>query len=123
MSVESPIDLDQVLELDILEQYTQAIGGQALLGSVDLFAGQYPEYLDELKAAYAAADYKLTAEHGHKMKGAAGAIGLARLSQWAQMLQNREDEAWLDNAPKLIECLESHYVSDIEKLRTYLSSC
>ena len=123
MSVDSHLELDQVLELDILEQYTQAIGGQALMGSVDLFAQQFPQYLAELTAAFDAKDYQLTAEHGHKMKGAAGAIGLARLSQWAQMLQNRDNEQWLEEAPQVINYLSTHYSGDIDKLRTYLSSC
>lgn len=123
MSVDSHLELDQVLELDILEQYTQAIGGQALMGSVDLFAQQFPQYLAELTSAFDAQDYKLTAEHGHKMKGAAGAIGLARLSQWAQMLQNRDNEQWLEEAPQIIDYLSTQYRGDIEKLRMYLSSC
>lgn len=123
MSVDSHLELDQVLELDILEQYTQAIGGQALMGSVDLFAQQFPQYLAELTAAFDAKDYQLTAEHGHKMKGAAGAIGLARLSQWAQMLQNRDNEQWLEEAPQVINYLSTHHSGDIDKLRTYLSSC
>lgn len=123
MSVDTQLASDQILELDILEQYTQAIGGQALLGSVDLFAQQYPQYLAELRAAYNSGDYKLTAEHGHKMKGAAGAIGLARLSHWAQLLQQADAPQWTESAPLLIEKLSDSYQGDIEQLRQYLLSC
>jgi len=121
MTSETNLAYDQVLELDILEQYTQAIGGQALLGSVELFAQQYPQYLSVLRSHFENADYDLVAEEGHKMKGAAGAIGLARLGQWAQLIQQRDNEQWMANTPKVIELLETTYEADIDKLRQYLS--
>jgi two-component system aerobic respiration control sensor histidine kinase ArcB len=121
MLVDEHLAFDQVLELDILEQYTQAIGGQALLGSVDLFAQQYPQYLSILRGHFDNEQYELAAEEGHKMKGAAGAIGLARLGQWAEIIQNRDNDQWMINTPKIIQLLESLYESDIENLRQYLS--
>jgi len=121
MTTDTQLEFDQVLDLDILEQYTQAIGGQALLGSVELFAQQYPEYLSILRGHFDNADYDLAAEEGHKMKGAAGAIGLARLGQWAQLIQHRDSEDWMTNTPNVIKLLESTYEADIEKLREYLN--
>jgi len=121
--MDTEIELVQVLNLDILEQYTQAIGGQALLGSVDLFAEQYPQYLEVLKQHYDNGDYDLTASQGHKMKGAAGSIGLARLGHWGQMIQDRDQEQWVENTLKVIKLLESTYLSDIETLREYLNNC
>lgn len=120
MSVDTHLAFDQILELDILEQYTQAIGGQALLGSVDLFAQQYPQYLAILRAAFESGDYKSAAEEGHKMKGAAGSIGLARLSQWAQLIQHSESIDWMTTTPKVISLLEQSYEGDIASLRQYL---
>jgi len=122
-NMDTQIELVQVLNLDILEQYTQAIGGKALLGSVGLFAEQYPEYLKTLKQHYDNGDYDLTASQGHKMKGAAGSIGLDRLGQWGQMIQDRDQEKWIENTSKIIQLLESTYVSDIETLRQYLNNC
>lgn len=121
MLIDEHLAFDQVLELDILEQYTQAIGGKALLGSVDLFAQQYPQYLAILRTHFDNQQYVLVAEEGHKMKGAAGAIGLARLGQWAEILQHSESEQWMENMPKVIHLLETSYESDIEILRQYLS--
>ena len=118
--METNIQLDQVLDLNILEQYTQAIGGKALLGSVDLFSQQYPEYLKQLKEHFNNDAFDLVAEEGHKMKGAAGSIGLARLSQWGQIIQHREHDKWLENTTLVIQLLEDSYRSDIEVLRQYL---
>lgn len=122
-NMDTQIELVQVLDLDILEQYTQAIGGKVLLGSVDLFAEQYPQYLKVLRQHYDNGDYDSTAAEGHKMKGAAGSIGLARLSLWGQMIQSRDQEQWVENTAKVIKLLESTYVSDIETLRSYLNNC
>jgi len=116
------IDATMVLDLDILDQYTQAIGGKVLLGSVDLFAQQYPQYLAELVSFQLAGDLDGIAQQGHKMKGAAGAIGLARLGQWAQCIQHHEAIDWQVNVPKYIEKIEQHYQRDIETLRRYLES-
>lgn len=121
--METHLEFGQVLELDILEQYTQAIGGQALLGSVDLFSQQYPEYLNTLKEHFNNGDLDLVAEEGHKMKGAAGAIGLSRLAQWGQVIQHQEKDDWLQNLPRVIELLEESYESDIQALRQYLLNC
>lgn len=123
MSIDTNLAFDQILELDILEQYTQAIGGQALLGSVDLFAQQYPQYLAILRTSFEKGDFKGAAEEGHKMKGAAGAIGLARLSQWAQLIQHSESTDWMTTTPKVITLLEQSYEADITSLRQYLVSC
>jgi len=122
-NMDTKIELVQVLDLDILEQYTQAIGGKVLLGSVDLFAEQYPQYLNILKQHFNNGDYDLTAAEGHKMKGAAGSIGLARLALWGQMIQSRDQDQWIENTAKIIKLLENSYVSDIETLRQYLNNC
>lgn len=117
------IHLEQVLDLDILEQYTQAIGGKALLGSVDLFSQQYPEYLQQLKKYFVSDEFDLAADEGHKMKGAAGSIGLSRLSQWGQIIQHRENDGWFENTTQVIQLLEASYEADIEVLREYLLNC
>ncbi len=122
MSVNN-IDSSQILDLDILTQYTQAIGGQVLLGSVDLFAQEYPKYVATLVGHHDDGDLEAVAAQAHKMKGAAGAIGLARLGQWAQLIQHREQEGWLQQYPQVIALISQHYQSDIAQLRKYLESC
>jgi len=120
--LESELESTNVLDMDILNQYTQAIGGKALLGSVDVFAQQYPLYLSELLASHLAGDFKAVMEHGHKMKGAAGAIGLARLGHWAQYIQHNEAPEWRENLPQFIAKIEQCYQQDIATLRAYLES-
>lgn len=122
MEVEKKLTASTVLNLDILTQYTQAIGGQVLLGSVDIFSQQYPKYINDLIAFHDAGDTKSVAEQGHKMKGAAGAIGLARLGDWAQYIQSNEAQDWQVNYPKFIAKIEQNYQQDIATLRTYLEN-
>jgi len=122
MNNDSMLDASTVLDLDILDQYTQAIGGKALLGSVDVFAQQFPQYLTELEACQQADDSKGVAAQGHKMKGAAGAIGLARLGLWAQCIQHDDAEHWQQQYPKYIAKIAQSYVKDIAVLRDYLEN-
>lgn len=122
IELESKLAESTVLNLDILTQYTSAIGGKALLGSVDIFAQQYPLYLAELKTLQQEGDEKGVAAQGHKMKGAAGAIGLARLCEWAQYIQHNETQDWSQGYPKFISQIESCYEQDIATLRRYLES-
>ncbi len=122
MDVKSNLEATMVLDLDILNQYTQAIGGKVLLGSVDIFSQQYPQYLAELVAFQEAGDLISVAAQGHKMKGAAGAIGLARLGEWAQYIQHSEAADWHEHFPKFIEKIAQCYQQDIDTLRNYLES-
>jgi len=111
-----------VLDLELLGQYTQAIGGKALLGSVDVFLVQYPLYLAELVAFQLAGDSQAIKDQGHKMKGAAGAIGLVRLGLWAQYIQHDDGCDWQDNVPKYIAKIEQYYQHDIAVLRDHLEN-
>jgi len=122
MEVENSLAAVTVLNLDILGQYTQVISGKVLLGSVDVFAQQYPQYLSELRELHLAGDLKGVASQGHKMKGAAGAIGLDRLGEWAQHIQHHEAADWQSFYPKFITKIEQCYEQDIATLRSYLES-
>jgi len=118
----SLVNMAQVpaLDLDILVQYTQAIGGQALLGSVDIFELHFPQYIDSLIAYHQADDKKLLVEEAHKMKGAAGSVGLRRLCQLSQKIQDNSAADWLDNYPDYIDSIKQYYAGDVAELRAYL---
>lgn len=113
----------QALDLDILTQYTQAIGGEALLGSVDIFEQQFPLYIDNLLSFYRQGDNKGVTEEAHKMKGAAGAVGLLRLAALSQKIQDSSAADWATNYPQYIQSIETCYAADVVELREYLTSC
>jgi len=110
----------QALDLEILAQYTQAIGGQALLGSVDILEQHFPKYIESLVGYHQAGDNKLLVEEAHKMKGAAGSVGLLRLCQLSQKIQDSSAADWLANYPDYIASIELHYAGDVALLRQYL---
>lgn len=117
------VALSEALDLDILTQYTQAIGGQALLGSVDIFEQQFPLYIESLIGCHLKGDKKGVTEEAHKMKGAAGAIGLLRLGALSQKIQDSSASDWPDNYPDYIKNIQQHYAGDVVLLREYLDSC
>jgi two-component system aerobic respiration control sensor histidine kinase ArcB len=108
------------LNLEILAQYTQAIGGQALLGSVDILEQHFPLYIESLVSYHQSGDNKLLVEEAHKMKGAAGSVGLLRMCELSQKIQDSSAADWADNYPEYIETIKLHYAGDVALLREYL---
>lgn len=111
------------LDLDILIQYTQVIGGQALMGSVDIFEQQFPLYINSLISYHQSGQSKSLTEEAHKMKGAAGAIGLFRLGAISQKLQQSDANDWQNNCKAYIEDIQLYYSNDVSTLKEYLLSC
>ena len=111
------------LDLDILTQYTEAIGGPALMGSVEIFEQQFPLYMSNLIDYHLSGELKQLAEEAHKMKGAAGAIGLLRLGAISQKLQLSDACDWQENCGGYIKDIQCYYSDDVKTLKAYLLSC
>ena len=56
----------------------------------------------------------------HKIKSAAGAIGLKRLHQLAQQAQNPELPAWRENIEDWIEAIRYAWPEDLASLKRWL---
>ena len=76
-----------------------------------------PDYLSILNSALMAKDQKGIVEEAHKIKSAAGAVGLKRIYQIAQQAQSPELPAWQENIHDWIESISAEYQGDIAQLR------
>ncbi|GAA5215984.1 aerobic respiration two-component sensor histidine kinase ArcB [Corallincola platygyrae] len=110
----------QVLDLEMLQQYSEVIGAEALLNSVELLETLMPDYLKILDSNLTAEDKKAVASEAHKIKGAAGSVGLKRIQQIAAKAQQKDEPAWWDNVPDWVAAIKRHYPEDLEVLKSWL---
>ncbi|MFG0835537.1 aerobic respiration two-component sensor histidine kinase ArcB [Aeromonas bivalvium] len=110
------------LDLGFLTDYADTVGKGVLISSVDLFEQMMPDYMAVLDSNMTARDQAGVVEEAHKIKGAAGSIGLRRLQQLAQLIQSPDQPAWWENVEDWIESLRRAYPGDIARLRTWLQT-
>ncbi|WP_406666318.1 aerobic respiration two-component sensor histidine kinase ArcB [Gallaecimonas sp. GXIMD1310] len=111
---------DSLLDTEILSQFIDAVGTGPMLQSAKLFAEQMPDYLKVLESNLMAGDNKAACEMAHKIKGAAAAIGLKRVSQLANQAQHGEAPAWQENIQDWVDEISDHWQSDLALLVQWL---
>lgn len=110
----------QVLDTAMLEQYLELVGLSLITQSLAMFEKMMPGYLVILDSNMTARDRQGIAEEGHKIKGAAGSVGLRHLQQLAQQIQNPELPAWWDNVQEWIDELKHEWRHDVQTLRDWV---
>ncbi len=119
--IETTENDQHTLDIAFLEDFTGAVGPDVMRSAVDLFEQSMPDYLSILNSALMAKDQKGIVEEAHKIKSAAGAVGLKRIYQIAQQAQSPELPAWQENIHDWIESISAEYQGDIAQLRQWLS--
>ncbi|ARU92503.1 aerobic respiration two-component sensor histidine kinase ArcB [Tatumella citrea] len=110
------------LDIAMLEQYMELVGAQLIYQSLEMFEKMMPGYLDVLDSNMMARDQKGIAEEGHKIKGAAGSVGLKHLQQVAKQIQTPELPAWWDNVQEWIDELRHEWRHEVAILRQWVKS-
>ncbi|WP_205352902.1 Hpt domain-containing protein, partial [Vibrio cholerae] len=118
---EVPDDLyQQLLDLEMLQSYVEIVGSQPVIDSVHLFEQSMPAYLAVLDSNMVAKDQEGIVSEAHKIKGAAGSVGLKRIQKIAQKAQSPEAPAWWENISDWVEEIKNEYQSDIAVLKRWL---
>ncbi|MFG1174114.1 aerobic respiration two-component sensor histidine kinase ArcB [Erwiniaceae bacterium CAU 1747] len=119
----SKIDEKKLALLDIvmLEQYIELVGPKLIHQSLEMFEQMMPGYLEVLDSNMMARDQKGIVEEGHKIKGAAGSVGLVHLQQLAKQIQSPELPAWWDNVQEWVDELKLEWRGDVRVLREWVS--
>ncbi|MGJ7064676.1 aerobic respiration two-component sensor histidine kinase ArcB [Morganella morganii] len=112
----------QSLDLEMLNQYIELVGPKLIEDSLDVFEKMMPGYLAILNSNMVAKDRKGIAEEGHKIKGAAGSVGLIHLRQVAQQIQSPDLPAWDDNVQEWVDELNHDWESQVGILRNWLAN-
>ena len=96
------------LDLNLLQGYIDNLGQSIVQQMLDLYIGQSAIYLGEITETVAADKQKLWQESCHKMKGAAGSVGLLLVHKKLAAIE-KSDEA---------EATKLAYLAELNELNT-----
>ncbi|WP_233986179.1 aerobic respiration two-component sensor histidine kinase ArcB [Pectobacterium versatile] len=112
---------EDLLDIPMLEQYLDLVGPKLIHQSLEMFEQMMPGYLAILDSNMTARDEKGITEEGHKIKGAAGSVGLRHLQQVAQQIQTSSLPAWWDNVQEWVDELKHDWRHDVQVLRDWVA--
>lgn len=122
VSLEQHSKQNALLDVAMLEQYMELVGPKLITDGLAVFEKMMPGYLSVLDSNLTARDQKGIVEEGHKIKGAAGSIGLRHLQQVAQQIQSPDLPAWWDNVSEWIEELKQEWQNDVAVLKAWVAN-
>ncbi|MGV1717518.1 aerobic respiration two-component sensor histidine kinase ArcB [Vibrio furnissii] len=111
----------RLLDLPMLESYIDIVGPQPVLDSIEMFAEMMPSYIEVLDSNMVAKDQAGIASEAHKIKGAAGSIGLKHIQSVAQKAQSPDAPAWWENITDWVDEIKNEYQNDILVLKQWLA--
>lgn len=106
---------------DTIDDFVESMGVTSFERGAELFTTLYPKYVDELTIALNSGDKAEYKSVAHKLKGAAGSVGLKALQKHAKCMEDNAESAaladlenWLQQLPKMAE-------DGLKVLKTYLA--
>ena len=114
------VNHDDILDINMLNQYFELVGPKLIEDSIKIFENMMPGYLSLLESNIVAKDRNGIIAQAHKIKGAAGAVGLRHLQQLAQQIQSPDLPAWWDNIQEWFDELKVDWQKDVEVLKRWL---
>lgn len=112
---------EALLDIPMLEQYLELVGPKLITDGLAVFEKMMPGYVSVLESNLTAQDKKGIVEEGHKIKGAAGSVGLRHLQQLGQQIQSLDLPAWEDNVGEWIEEMKEEWRHDVEVLKAWVA--
>ncbi len=111
----------RILDVDMLEAYVNIAGVEPMKESIKMFEGMMPDYLKILDSNMVAKHQDGIVSEAHKIKGAAGSIGLKHIQFVANKAQSPNLPAWWENINDWVEEIKNEYDNDIAILRQWLA--
>lgn len=105
----------------MLESYVDIVGPQPVLDSIQMFEEMMPEYINVLDSNMVAKHQEGIVSEAHKIKGAAGSVGLKHIQSVAQKAQSPDLPAWWENIDDWVEEMKNEYQHDIKVLKEWLA--
>lgn len=112
---------EALLDIPMLEQYLELVGPKLITDGLAVFEKMMPGYVSVLESNLTAQDKKGIVEEGHKIKGAAGSVGLRHLQQLGQQIQSPDLPAWEDNVGEWIEEMKEEWRHDVDVLKAWVA--
>lgn len=111
---------ESVLDMELLTMLADTIGAELIVNSVDVFSDKMPEYMEILLSNLSAEEKAEVCSQAHKIKGAAGSVGLARVQKIANKIQQGDHPAWWQNIHDWVEELQEACEKDLSTLKEWL---
>lgn len=112
--------LHAVLDMELLEMLMDTIGIEMMFNSLSVFEEMMPNYMELLKLSLSAKEKDEVCGHAHKIKGAAGSVGLAGVQKIANQIQQGDHPAWWQNVYDWVEELQQAYEHDLTRLKEWM---
>ena len=113
--------LSNILDMDLLQMLVDTIGDEMVRASVKVFQEKMPEYMEILQLSLSADEKSEVCSQAHKIKGAAGSVGLARVQRIANQIQQGDHPTWWENVHDWVEELQMAVQHDIKALHDWLN--
>ena len=113
-------ELQEVLDLELLQMLVDTIGHEMVRTSVKVFQDNMPEYMEILQLSLSADEKGEVCSQAHKIKGAAGSVGLARVQKIANRIQQGDHPTWWENVHDWVEELQMAVQQDMTNLTDWL---
>ena len=112
--------LSTILDLELLQMLIETIGVDMVRESVGVFHEKMPEYMEILQLSLSADEKSEVCAQAHKIKGAAGSVGLGRVQRIANQIQQGDHPAWWENVHDWVEELQMAVLNDTSALNDWL---
>ncbi len=113
--------LSNILDMDLLQMLVDTIGDEMVRASVKVFQEKMPEYMEILQLSLSADEKSEVCSQAHKIKGAAGSVGLARVQRIANQIQQCDHPTWWENVHDWVEELQMAVQHDMKALHDWLN--
>lgn len=113
--------LERLFDTTMLSELLEFLPASVMLDNIALFSKMMPDYMQILESNMVAKDKKGIVSEAHKIKGAAGSVGLKRIQQLAQKVQSPDLPAWWDNIDDWVELMSANYENDIAELKQWIA--
>ncbi|GGW97842.1 aerobic respiration two-component sensor histidine kinase ArcB [Alteromonas halophila] len=113
--------LSNILDMELLQMLVDTIGEDMVRASVKVFQDKMPEYMEILQLSLTADEKSEVCSQAHKIKGAAGSVGLARVQRIANQIQQGDHPAWWQNVHDWVEELQMAVAHDMQSLHDWLN--
>lgn len=113
--------LSNILDMDLLQMLVDTIGEDMVRASVKVFQDKMPEYMEILQLSLSADEKSEVCSQAHKIKGAAGSVGLSRVQRIANQIQQGDHPAWWQNVHDWVEELQMAVQHDMNALDEWLN--
>ncbi|WP_137166076.1 aerobic respiration two-component sensor histidine kinase ArcB [Salinimonas lutimaris] len=118
---DSSKSLNNILDMDLLQMLVDTIGEDMVRASVKVFQDKMPEYMEILQLSLSADEKSEVCSQAHKIKGAAGSVGLSRVQRIANQIQQGDHPAWWQNVHDWVEELQMAVEHDMKALHEWLN--